>query len=309
MTDQIGPAVTKRFQISKAQQYTLLEVLVASLVLGACLVLSIFLIKYIKFNTVIITEKNQAISNYDQTIRNVGICVDQDRNGRLSDEELKNCNPSEVSLDQVVGSLRYNVLSLMAQNGDLESVARQRKENCYDAEGKKINFNDLYEASTDETERGRYLQSSKICSALRVIPDALPAQKNTEALMASLNQIFILTGWEPERLTPRDDLVISEIEGLDVIPVTLQVEGTDQTVLSALDNIERSIRTFDITTATVEWTDGGLNLRASANAYYMLEMPEIEAMKTVYADEKKNKRANSGSKIDQAKQTVQEVTN
>lgn len=308
MTDQVGPAVTKRFQISKAQQYTLLEVLAASLVLGTCLVLSIFLVKYIKFNTIIISEKNQAINDYDQTIRNVGICVDQDRNGRLSDEELENCNPNEVSLEQVVGSLRYNVLSLMAQNTDLESVARQRKENCYDADGKRINFNDLYEESTDETERERYLLSSKICSALRVIPDALPAQKNTEALMASLNQIFILTGWEPERLTPRDDLVISEIEGLDVIPVTLQVDGTNEMVLSALDNIERSIRTFDITTATVEWTDGGLSLRASANAYYMLEMPEIETEKTVYADERKNKRANSNSRINDAKQTMQEVT-
>ena len=76
-----GPATGKRERISKAQQYTILEVLGASLVLGACVVLSIFLIKYIDFNTLIITEKNEAISEYDQTLRNVGICVDSDSTG------------------------------------------------------------------------------------------------------------------------------------------------------------------------------------------------------------------------------------
>ena len=79
----------KREKISKAQQYTILEVLVASLILGACVVISIFLIKYINFNTLIITEKDEAISEYDQTLRNVGICVDKDKDGALSAEELE----------------------------------------------------------------------------------------------------------------------------------------------------------------------------------------------------------------------------
>lgn len=280
------PADNKRVRITKAQQFTLVEVLGASLVLGACIVLSIFLIKYIKFNTQIISEKNEAITHYDQTIRNVGVCVDTDKNGRLSDKELENCKPNEVSLSQVVGSLRYNVLSMMAENADLESVARYRNENCYDAQGTRIDFQRLYEVSTDEDERQRYLQYSKICSALRVIPDALPAQKNTEALMASLNQIFILTGWEPERLMPRDDLVKNDIEGVDVIPVTLRVEGADGVVMAVLNNIEHSIREFDMTTATAEWTNSGISLQASAHAYYLAEDPEIEVNTTLYASKK-----------------------
>lgn len=280
------PADNKRARITRAQQFTLVEVLGASLVLGACIVLSIFLIKYIKFNTQIISEKNQAITNYDQTIRNVGVCVDTDKNGRLSDKELESCKPNEVSLSQVTGSLRYNVLSMMAENSDLESVARYRNENCYDAQGARIDFQRLYEVSTDEDERQRYLQYSKICSALRVIPDALPAQKNTEALMASLNQIFILTGWEPERLMPRDDLVKNDIEGVDVIPVTLRVEGADSVVMSVLNNIERSIREFDITTATAEWTSSGISLQAAAHAYYLAEEPELEMKTTLYASKK-----------------------
>lgn len=286
MADKAQPAGSKRAKISKAQQHTMIEVLVASLVLGTCLVVSIFLIKYISFNTTIISEKNEAISAYDQTIRNVGVCVDSDRNGRLSNEELENCKPNEVSLSRVTGSLRANVLASMAQNEDLESVARLRNENCYDGTGARIDFNKLYEESTDEKERQQYLQSAKICSALRVIPDALPAVQNTEALMASLNQIFLETGWEPERLSPRDDVVTNLIEGVDVIPVTLRVEGPNDVVLRTLGNVERSIREFNITSATIEWTNQGLSLNASANAYYLEELPEIETMKTLYASKK-----------------------
>ena len=89
----------KRLKISRAQQITMLEVLLASLVLGTCMVIALFLIKYINFNTKIISAKNEAISVYDQTIRNVGICVDRDNNGKLSNEEVENCRPNEVTLD------------------------------------------------------------------------------------------------------------------------------------------------------------------------------------------------------------------
>ncbi len=287
---------SKRAKISRAQQFTMLEVLGASLVLGACVVISMFLIKYINFNTKVIAAKDEAIANYDASIRNVGICVDTNHNGKLDKEELERCNPTTTSLDSVSGSLRYNVLKNMAQNTDLESVARQRNESCYE-NGERIDFNKLYEESNDDKQKQQYLQMSKICSALRVIPDALPAQQNTEALMASLNQIFILTGWEPERLAPRDDGGPTDTEGLGAIPVSLSVEGSDQVVLSTLDNIEHSIREFDIKTATIEWTSRGLSLDATADAFYLLEMPDIEKDVTVKAtDGKKAKKKTTGSK-------------
>lgn len=286
MAEGKKPADNKRKIIIKAQQMTMLEVLGASLVLGTCIVLSSFLIKYIKFNTTVIAAKNEAISDYDETIRNVGVCVDKDKNGRLNDKELENCDPSTVKLDEVRNSLRYNILETMAQNEYLESVARQRNENCYDDEGGKIDFNELYEQTNDEKERKQYLQSAKICSALRVIPDALPAQQNTEALMASLNQLFILAGVEPERLAPQDTAVASLIEGVNAIPVSLQLAGSDLGIMVALDTLERSVREFDITTATIEWTTRGLSLNATANAYFLAEKPEIEEDVTIYASKK-----------------------
>ncbi len=289
-SEKLDTAPSKRIKISKAQQLTMLEVLVASLVFGTCAVLSVFLIKYISFNTRVISEKNQAITDYDQSLRNVGVCVDTDGNGRLSNEEIEKCNPSEISLNSIPESLRYKVLMQMAMDTDLESVARKRNEKCYDEDGERIDFNKKYEQSTNDLEKQQYLQSAKICSALRVIPDALPARKNTEALMASLNQVLLLTGWEPERLTPRDDMVESRIEGVGVIPVTLQVDGGNDVVLRALDKIEKSIREFDITSATIEWTNSGLSLNALANAYYLEDAGELEKTVVLKANDKPKRR-------------------
>ena len=67
------PADSKRAKISKAQQLTMLEVLGASLVLGTCLVLVNTIIKYIGFNTKVISAKNEAMASYDQAIRNIGV--------------------------------------------------------------------------------------------------------------------------------------------------------------------------------------------------------------------------------------------
>lgn len=282
------PADTKREKISKAQQLTMLEVLGASLVLGTCLVLMNFIGKYIEFNTRIIAAKNESIAMYDETLRNIGICPDTDKDGRLSAREIEECDPNSVKLSQVPNSLRYNVLEVMAQNADLESVARKRNENCYDAEGKRINFNEMYNSATTESERQQILQATKICSSLRVISDALPAQKNTEALMASLNQLFIISNWEPENIAPRDEtVVLDDLSGVEAIPVTLQVNGNGATVLTVLNNIDRSIRNFDITSATVEWTNTGLNLTARANAYYMDGVWTLETEKTLRAGDKK----------------------
>lgn len=281
------PADTKREKISKAQQLTMLEVLGASLVLGTCLVLMNFIGKYIEFNTRIIAAKNDSIAAYDETLRNIGICPDTDKDGRLSAREIEECDPNAVKLSQVPNSLRYNVLEVMAQNGNLESVARKRNENCYDAEGKRINFNEMYNSATTESERQQILQATKICSSLRVISDALPARKNTEALMASLNQLFIISNWEPENIAPRDEsVVLEDLSGVEAIPVTLQVNGDGATVLTVLNNIDRSIRNFDVTSATVEWTNTGLNLTARANAYYMEGVWTLETEKTLRAGDK-----------------------
>lgn len=286
------PADSKRAKISKAQQLTILEVLGASLILGTCLVLVNFILKYIEFNTRVITAKGEAIAAYDQTIRNIGVCADTDNNKTLSDRELENCQPNAVQLSDVVGSLRYKVYEEMAQNEDLESVARKRNANCYDEDGNRIDFNALYRMATDDSERQQLLQATKICSSLRVISDALPAQKNVEALMASLNQLFIVSEWEPENIAPRDETVVDDdITAAEIIPVTFRVTGNGPTVIKVINNIDRSIRNFDITSASVEWTNAGISLQARANAFYLDDFWQLETTKTLRASDK-----NTGSK-------------
>ena len=291
--DSNKPTETKRAKISKAQRVTLVEVLAASLVLGACIVIANFLIKYIKFNTIVITAKSDAITEYDQTLRNVGVCVDSDRNGRLSDAEMAACNPNEVSLSQVQNSLRYNIYEVMAQNEALESVARQHEADgvCFDEEGELRNFAEEYNNATTDTEREQALLGTKSCSALRILADALPAHKNTEALMASLNDIFIISELEPESISPRDDIVKSSIEGIGVIPVLFRMEADGPMIIRVLNNIEKSIRDFDITVASFEWTNAGVSARVEANAYYLEDLLSPKVTVTVRA---KNGRVTKG---------------
>lgn len=290
-------ALGKRIKITKTQQQILLAVLGASLAVGICAVLAIYFVKTIFFNAKVITAKDEAIVNYEKTIKNVGICEDTNGDTRYNNEELNKCNPDAINAEDMPGTLRYNVMVNMANNTDLEEVGRDRLSECYGLGGKKTDFTKLYdEAKTDE-QRLYYLYMTRMCSSLRVIPDALPSQRNTEALMASLNQIFLLSNWQPESLSPSDVVPNVKIEGLQVIPLSLIVETDSKTTLNVLDNIEKSIRTFEVNSATISWSgEDRLELRASANSYYTDNVSVQENTKTVYATEKAEKESKGGKR-------------
>ena len=280
-------AIGKRLKISQSQQYIILAVLLASLALGTCIVLSIYFIKTMMFNGKIIGEKDIVLSNYEKTIKNVGVCVDKNGDGKYSDEELKNCNPDEVALDEIEGSLRYNVMRKMAKNSNLEATGRESLAGCKDENGKIIDFSKEYDQAKSDDQRMYSLYMAKMCSALRAIPDALPAQQNDEALMSSLNQIFLISRWQPESIAPSGSSTTSQIKGLGTIPVTLSVEASSNVTLAVLNNIERSIRTFEISSATIEWSkDNKLTLSAQAAAYFTNKKQINEDSKIVYATKK-----------------------
>ena len=57
--------------------------------------------------------------------------------------------------------------------------------------------------------------------------------------------------------------------------------------MNVLDNIERSIREFDIERATIEWgSNNTLTLQAQATAYYMDESTVTETTQTLKAEDK-----------------------
>ena len=268
----------------------LLAVLGASIVLGVGLVLSIWLIKHIFFNMKVIDAKDVAISEYNEVIKVTGACKKPTAsNGLYSDAEINDCDPNNnPSADE--GTLRYKLLVEMAKNSDLESVARDSAgaKECYYEDGEKISYDDMYkryEDSESETEKDEWLKIIKTCSSLRVIPDALPSTENPEALLTSLNQLFILSGWEPETLSRGQNEEVGEellIEGLNSIPVSLS--------LNVLDKIERSIREFAINKATVKWnSENTLELEADAIAYYIDPVHIEEMSKEVRASTRRDK--------------------
>lgn len=303
-----GPAMEKRAKISKAQKQILFTIGGTAVFVGVCGVLVVYCLKLIGFNSRVIEAKDKSISNYSATIKNVGVCKSSG-SGIITDEELKKCTPNTYLSDNLSGTLRYNVMVKTAENEDLESVARPLQAACYDDNGKKINFKELYDKAEEEakndsntdvdTLKTKYLDMMKSCSALRAIPDALPAQKNTEALLASLDRLFDIADWQPSGLSPNSSTSRSPYKGVNTLPVSLSVEADSAETLKVLSTIERSIRTFDITTATIEWIgDNTLKLGASARAYYTSEQSLTNKTVTVYADPNKRNstKTTGGSK-------------
>ena len=284
-------AIGKRLKISKAQQNMLLAVAGASIVLGVGIVFSIWLIKYIFFNMKVIDAKDVAISEYNEVIKVTGACkAPAASNGLYSDAEIENCDPNNGPSNEA-GTLRYKLLVEMANNNNLESVARDGVSRCYN-DGEKMSYDYIYEqyekAESDEM-KDWWLDTIKSCSALRVIPDALPSGENPEALLASLNQLFNLSGWEPETLSRGQSDDVGEeliIEGLNSIPVSLSLKTDSRTILKVLGKIELSIREFAVNSATIKWdSENTLELDADAMGYYMDPISIEETTKEVRASE------------------------
>ena len=264
-------SISKRIRISKAQQNMLMAVAGASLVLGVCLVFAVYFLKYIKFNSVVISEKGKAVVAYSNTIKNTGICK-KPRGEIYNSGELELCTPNETKLEDVPDSLRYKVIKEVSRNKSLESVARDSLTICYKstATKEKWTFDEIYEKydlATDNKQRAYYLEMLGLCSSLRVIPDALPSSANSLALGASLSKIFSYSRFEPEGITP-GDIKTSTIPELGAIGVNLEIESDQKTTMTVLRNIEKSIREINIETATIERRGDLLRIQANAAAYY-----------------------------------------
>ena len=283
-------AVGKRAKISEAQQYMLLAVLGASVVLGIAISLTIRFAKQISFNATVIMAEDEAIVAYSDVIKSTGICKSPKGNV-YTEDELKNCDPDSIETSQIPGTLRANILENLAANESLNSVPKEASSACINPNTDKnytyAELNKIYNDASGSAELAAASQLIKSCSALRVIPDALPAFKNEEALLASLNKLFIESGWQPESLSPSGSSSASKLtSGLNTISVNLSVETDTSTTMRVLDNIERSIREFNIERATIEWgSNNTLALQAQATAYYMDESSITETTKTLKAEE------------------------
>lgn len=286
-------AVGKRAKISEAQQYMILSVFVAAVFLGVAASLTIRFVNQIMFNIKVIEAEEKSIASYSEVIKSTGICT-APSGSVYSDGELEKCKPDSIELSQIPNTLRANILEKLASNSALNSVPEEGGNNCIDQEtGKNYTYEKLendYKNAHSNTERQAAIQKIKVCSALRIVPDALPAHQNEEALLASLNNIFNMSNWTPESINPSgNNDGATDSNGLHAIGVNLSIEADTATTMGVLNNIERSIREFDINQATIEWSDQGLNLQAKANAYYM-DKTAIEESKQVITSGDKNEK-------------------
>lgn len=280
-------AIEKRAKISEAQQYMLLSVLGASLFLGTAISMVSHFIQQISFNTEVIMAEDEAIVAYSKAIKQTGICKSP-KGDVYTDDELKKCDPDSIDVSEIPGTLRANILENLAASSELNSVQKEDEKSCINPSTNKnytyAELNELYESANTASELDSASKLIKSCSALRVIPDALPAFKNEEALLASLNKIFLVSGWEPESLSPSGSATSTALGlNLNALSVRLSIEADSATTLNVLNNIERSIREFNVDRATIEWSDDGLTLQAQATAYYMDESTLKETTKTIKA--------------------------
>ena len=284
-------AISKRLKISEARQYMILSVLGASIFLGAAISLMSHFIQQISFNAKVIIAEDQSIVSYSNIIKSTGVC--QSPKGNVySDEELTKCDPDSIEVSQIPNTLRANILENLAANEALNSVQKEDDSSCLNlSTGKNYTYkelNKLYSDARGASELQDAAALIKSCSALRIIPDALPSFGNEEALLTSLNKLFAISGWEPESLSPSESVEASDLaENLNKISVNLSIESNSGTTLKVLNNIERSIREFDIERATIEWSgDNNLTLQAQASAYYMDESSITESTKTIKPEDK-----------------------
>lgn len=274
-------AISKIAKISQAQQYMLLAVLGASFFLGASISLTKHFVEQIMYNANYIAAEEQSIASYSDVIKKIGVCK-APKGNTYTKEEIVKCDPYTIDTNDIKGTLRYEVLEELVANKALSSVPKTENASCKNKEtGESLTYKELkaeYDNATTQDARKVALKNIKTCSALRVIPDALPAFRNEEALLASLNSIFNLSGWVPEYISPADpsgaveDDQMGTPEGLNPIDINLSIEADAGTTMNILNDIERSIREFDIKTATIEYdTATNLTMSARASSYYVEE--------------------------------------
>lgn len=281
-------AIGKRAKISKAEQNILLSVFIASLFLGVGLSLSFRFLKQIAYNAKVIAAEEAAIANYTNIIKSTGVCT-APKGSIYSDEEIKKCDPSSIDVAEIPGTMKAEILENIAANQALNSVPKEDDLSCMNPlTNKNYTYQELNKIYKDATGSEALNSATKLiqnCSALRIIPDALPSFRNEEAMLASINKLFILSNWTPESLSPSGDTP-EDVTGLNALGINLAIEADTGIVKSVLTNMERSIREFRVRNMNIEWSaDGNLDFSAQATAYYMDESAVNESTKTIRVED------------------------
>ncbi len=261
-----GVALLKRAKIDSAQKNMLIAVCLASIVLGVTVVGVIYLSKKITFNVVKIAANSEEIDNLVNA--------------------QKNLTDLAVSVSE------------LAKNERLEVVASERSETkCDQAALKTI------EADQDLNDN---IEITRTCSALRAIADTLPSTMNQEATNSSLNWLIVhndkmiklLSLTNGESGTSGNILDQSgNALNLKSLSTNISIKDKPTKINKAIMAIESSIRNFDITSATISWSDydrgakndSDIEFVAVYRSYYSDEVKIDSKEKIICADERSEK--------------------
>lgn len=214
-------AIRKRNQIAKANRTMFLWIAIASALVGAAVVVSIFFAQQLIYNEKVLAEQGKTV------------------------ETLKHNNSVAEELQDEIRVIDTNV--------------------------------DLAKVKANDADQ-----------ALQVILDALPSDANSLALGASLQNKLLtgVPGLQPIQtlqVTPvagieaDEDAAVEVDEGVEAIENSITfnfaIVGTEEALHQVLNNLERSIRTIEITSLRVEnQADGTLLMTVSARAFYEPEV-------------------------------------
>ncbi|MBR1939310.1 hypothetical protein IJ847_01090 [Candidatus Saccharibacteria bacterium] len=272
-----GTADSKHHKIDVMQRNVVIAVGLMSIILSLTIVGAIRLSKYIAFNAKVIEEKSKVAKGYKQI---------------QSDLE----------------TLRTDV-SALVNDENLESVARFRNvADCFNNANKGV---DNEEYSLEDIELAR------TCSALRVVPDALPSKENNLATLTNMNQLLRWANYGsgvkfegPNGGSGgQSSNTGSTSSTLHPVSVSVSLNDSGKRVQGALKEIEDSVRNFDITSASLSWEsddfwtgqefdNSELQFDGSFTAYYSDEVAISSKSRTVCANSKSEKcRAAGGDSV------------
>ena len=268
-----GASGGKRLKITKAQRTMFVTVCLASIAVGVTFVLVIYFAKIISFQGKLLTQKGYVVDALKQDQQNLSTLAGQ--------------------------------ISELTKNENLESVARTRT--VTDCSG----FYGI-DMSLEGVKTEEELEKVRRCSSLRVIPDAMPATSETVSLddvdTTTRVQLDLIMDKAGVDLSADSDSAVSVeatgysgstesstsgsiLEPYSMLEASVNIEGDLSKMKNFLSTIDKTIRNFDLQSATIEIPEDGSNFTFAGNYYaYYTNPVDLQIQKrTICADAKNEK--------------------
>lgn len=261
-----GASVLKRIKITKAQRTMFIFVCFASLILGVTAVLALYFGRSIAYENKLIKQKEIVVNS------------------------LKSDQTSLEGMSSQIDTL--------SSNEYLESVATVRTEefDCTGFTGINTSFSSK---TAEEAEKVRR------CSSLRVIHDAMPSTSNSTVNPITVDDVDSTTRVQIALIVDKagiddyesDDNGVSLqdssyqsntnstlIEPYSTFDMNMTMKGDLATLKGFLNVVDKSIRNFDLRSATLTIDDGGVEFDGKYSAYYTNPVNLQVLKRTVCAD-------------------------